>query len=305
MAGEPGAGLSGAGLSRAGLSGADLSGPGPGGAGRAGAGPREKHTEADLLADLRALGVRPGGVLLVQSSLRSVGPVVGGADTVVRALRRALGSTGTLVVYTATPENSLSSPLHRTATAGLGPAELADYRDRMPAFDRLRTPSSPTMGRIAETVRTTPGALRSSHPQTSFAALGPDAAWITGPHPLESHLGDGSPLDRLYQADAQSLLVGIPDWLCTPYHLADSRVPAPPMRGYDCVVLDDAGERAWIHFDGVDLSDHHFPRLGASVRRTVPFAEGLFGHAGSWLLPIVPAVDAALACLTAGPTPYS
>lgn len=280
MAGEPGAGLSGAVL-------------------------REKHTEADLLEDLRRLGVRPGGVLLVQSSLRSVGPVVGGVDTVVRALRRALGSEGTLVVYTATPENSLSSPLHRAATAGMDPEELARYKARMPAFDPLLTPSSPTMGRIAETVRTTPGALRSSHPQTSFAALGPKAEWITGSHPLESHLGDDSPLGRLYQADAQSLLVGIPDWLCTPYHLADCRAPRPPRRRYDCVLLEEAGERSWAHFDGVDLSDHHFPDLGAAVRRTVPFAEGLFGHAGSYLLPIVSAVDAALTCLTADPRPYS
>jgi aminoglycoside 3-N-acetyltransferase len=71
------------------------------------------------------------------------------------------------------------------------------------------------------------------------------------------------------------------------------------------VLLDEAGERSWAHFDGVDLSDHHFPDLGAAVRRTVPFAEGLFGHAGSYLLPIVSAVDAALTCLTADPRPYS
>ena len=250
-------------------------------------------TEDDLLADLVRSGVRRGGVLLVQSSLRGVGRVDGGAATVVRALRRALGPAGTLVAYTATPENSLSSRLHREATAGLGPGQVERHRAAMPAFDPLCTPCSPTMGRLAEAVRTTAGAVRSAHPQTSFAAVGPEAAWITADHRLESHLGEDSPLARLYKLNASALLVGIPDWLLTPYHLADCRVPDPPQRRYTCVVRGEDGERRWIDFDGVDLDDRHFPEMGAAVRRQVRFQEGGLGRAVAFLAPIVPAVDAA------------
>ncbi len=259
---------------------------------------RDKYDEEDLVADLRRLGVEPSGVLLVQSSLRSVGPVVGGAETVVRALRRVLGPDGTLVAYTATPENSVSSPLYRAATAGLDPAGVERFRGRMPAFDPLETPCSPTMGRLAETVRTTPGALRSSHPQTSFAALGPEAARIVGSHPLESHLDDASPLGRLYEANATALLVGIPGSLCTPYHLADCRVPDPPRRRYECVVRGADGGRRWVSFQGVDLNDRHFPELGAAVRERVVFGEGRLGDARCCLVPVVPAVDAATSWLT-------
>ncbi|MBN1371221.1 MAG: AAC(3) family N-acetyltransferase [Anaerolineaceae bacterium] len=54
-------------------------------------------TAAQLVSDLLALGVRPGGVLLVHSSLRSLGPVDGGAEAVVKGLLEALGARGTLL----------------------------------------------------------------------------------------------------------------------------------------------------------------------------------------------------------------
>jgi len=245
--------------------------------------------------------VRAGDTLFVQSSLRGVGPVRGGAAAVVRALRRALGPGGTLVAFTATPENSDTSRLYLNATAGLDPAGLARHRAAMPGFDPLTTPCSPTVGRLAEEIRTTPGALRSSHPQTSFAALGPAAEKIVWSHPLNSHLGEESPLGRLYEQGASALLIGVPDWLCTGYHLAEYRAPWRSTRGYNCVVADGSGGdrpgagRAgrWVHFDDLDLDDRHFPELGAAVRREVAFGTGRIGDADSFLVPLAEAVDAA------------
>jgi aminoglycoside 3-N-acetyltransferase len=43
----------------------------------------------------------------------------------------------------------------------------------MSAFDKHITPSG--MGAIAEALRITVGAVRSDHPQSSFAAIGPEA----------------------------------------------------------------------------------------------------------------------------------
>ena len=59
-----------------------------------GDGPRQ------LAADLAALGVSPGSVFIVHSSLSSLGYVTGGAHTVVLALLDVLGPEGTLVVPT-------------------------------------------------------------------------------------------------------------------------------------------------------------------------------------------------------------
>src|SRR5215216_7553101 len=63
-------------------------------------------TRDGLAADLGRLGVRPGSVLLVHSSLSSLGWVCGGAQAVVEALLDALGPDGTLVVPTHTGGNS-------------------------------------------------------------------------------------------------------------------------------------------------------------------------------------------------------
>jgi aminoglycoside 3-N-acetyltransferase len=237
--------------------------------------------------------VRPGGLLFVQSSLRALGPVAGGAAAVVGALLHALGPDGTLVAFAATPENSVTSREYRAATAGMGPAELERHRAAMPGFDPVRTPCSPTVGRLSEQIRTTPGALRSAHPQTSFTALGPKADKVVSSHPLSCHLGPDSPVGRLCELDAQALLLGIPDWLCTAYHLAEYRVPWRETRGYSCVITDERGESRWHSFEDLDLDDRHFPELGAAVRRAVPFRAGRVGSAEAFLLPLPAAVDAA------------
>jgi aminoglycoside 3-N-acetyltransferase len=56
-------------------------------------------TRSDLARDLRGLGVRPGGVLMVHTRMSAIGWVVGGAQTVVTALLDVLGPAGTLMAY--------------------------------------------------------------------------------------------------------------------------------------------------------------------------------------------------------------
>ena len=67
---------------------------------------KEVGTER-LMAELGALGVRPGGVLLVHTSFRRVRPVEGGPLGLIRALRGALGPDGTLVMPTMTDGESV------------------------------------------------------------------------------------------------------------------------------------------------------------------------------------------------------
>lgn len=256
------------------------------------------YTSAQLTDQLRELGIRGGETLLVQSGLRAVGPVQGGAEAVVAALRAALGPAGTLVAYTATPENSLTSSLHRAATAGLDPAGLRVFRATMGPFDPQRSPASPTMGRLAEQIRTTEGAVRSAHPQTSFTALGREAYRLMERHELSSHLGDESPLLRLYRASAWVLLIGVPWSVCTAFHLAEYWQPELVLQRYGCVVRDEWGRRQWVHFDGLRFSTDHFEALGRSlVADGTVSAGGRLGSASCRLLPIRTAVDRADAWL--------
>ena len=50
-----------------------------------------------LFRDLRTLGVRTGDLLNVKASLRAIGPIEGGAATLIEALLEAVGSEGTIV----------------------------------------------------------------------------------------------------------------------------------------------------------------------------------------------------------------
>jgi aminoglycoside 3-N-acetyltransferase len=74
-------------------------------------------------------------------------------------------------------------------------------------FDPSRMPSR-WMGVLAEAVRTWPGAVRSDHPQASFAALGKHAAAIAEGHRLDDALGEQSPLGAVYRLHGKVLLLG-------------------------------------------------------------------------------------------------
>lgn len=254
-------------------------------------------TKRQLTDRLVEFGVRPGEVLLVQASLRALGPVAGGGDTVVAALLEVLGPRGTLVAYTSTPENSSTSRLVTTMMRGWTPEQVSAWRAAMPPFDPDGTPASPTVGRLSELVRTHPGALRSSHPQSSFAAVGARAKEITELHELTCHLGERSPLGRLYEIGARVLTIGVPMAKFTAFHLADLRVPDGRVRHYGCVVRDGEGSR-WIHFDGPHLDDLHFQELGDEVLRVATgVVEARIGGADCRLIPMREAVDLAVPVL--------
>ncbi|WP_328908879.1 AAC(3) family N-acetyltransferase [Streptomyces sp. NBC_00234] len=245
-----------------------------------------------LAVQLSELGVRRGGVLLVHASMRSVGAVDGGVRTMVDALRLAVGPEGTLVVPAITPENSDTSPAYRRSVHGLTDEAREAVRAAMPPFDRATTPA-PSVGRLAEAVRLTPGAERSGHPQTSFAALGPAARTLTAGHSPDCHYGEASPLARLYACDARILLLGTGFDTCTAFHLAEYRVTRPPRRRYRCVVTAQ-GLRRWWEYEDVDLDDSDFAALGRDFERsdtTGAVRAGPVGAAHSRLVRLTAAVD--------------
>jgi aminoglycoside 3-N-acetyltransferase len=162
-----------------------------------------------LVSQLRALGVREGGVLLVHTSFRAVGPVAGGPLALVEALRRAIGPAGTLVMP--------------TMTDGTGP------------FDPRATPTH-GMGITAELFWRRPGVLRSGHPGGSFAAEGPLAAAICAPQPLSPPHGPDSPVGRIHALGGQVLLLGVGHSESTTLHLAEALAGVPYSVSHPCVV---------------------------------------------------------------------
>lgn len=167
-------------------------------------------THARVVRQLLDLGVQPGGVLLAHTSFSNTGPVDGGPEGLIAALREAVGPRGTLVM----------------------PSMSSD--DESP-FDPARTPC-PGMGVAADTFWRLDGVVRSDSPH-AFAAAGPLAAAITAPHPIDPPHGSDSPVGRARDRDAQVLLLGVGHDANTTIHLAENEAGVRYRRAVHVTVL--------------------------------------------------------------------
>ena len=156
-------------------------------------------TREDIVAGIRSLGVQPGSLMLVHSSLSSFGRVEGGAATVAQALLDSVAPNGTVIVPTF---NYGSLPFDPATTQSLTGA-ISD------AFWRL------------------PGAVRSRHPTHAFAAVGPLAQEMMADHHNMDPLGHTSPLGRLARRDGWVLLIGCDHRANSLIHTAEESMKVP------------------------------------------------------------------------------
>ncbi len=154
-----------------------------------------------LTSQLASLGIERGDHLLVHSSLSSIGWVKGGADTVVGALLQSVGDAGTVLFPTLT-------------------GAVTDSPETPPHFDARMSPC--WTGKIPETARLRPGAVRSLHPTHSVVAFGRYASWFTSGHELvRTPCGYGSPYDKLASVGGKIVLIGVTQQCNTSYHHAE------------------------------------------------------------------------------------
>lgn len=165
-------------------------------------------TWQDVKRAAEELGIKEGDTLLVHSSFKSLGETENGADTVIRGLQAALGESGTLIFPTLCQNDWLNV-----------------YKNWHPD-----APSD--VGYLSNYFRKLPEALRSDQATHSVAAIGPQAAYITGTHGKtglrrgiygDTPFAADSPWDKMYELNTKTLFIGC--WLraCTFRHLAEYR----------------------------------------------------------------------------------
>jgi aminoglycoside N3'-acetyltransferase/RimJ/RimL family protein N-acetyltransferase len=207
---------------------------------------------AVLVGQLRALGVEPGGVLIAHTAFSKVGPVEGGPGGLIDALREALGPDGTLVM-----------------------PSMCDDDDQ--PFDP-KTSACRSLGVVADTFWRLPGVRRSDSPH-AFAAIGPRAAQITAPHPVDVPHGPDSPPGRVHALDGQVLLLGVGHDADTTIHLAELLAGVRYRRRAHATIFRD-GRPTRVEYGENDsccarfaLADEWLDAGGRQRRATVGHAE--------------------------------
>jgi aminoglycoside 3-N-acetyltransferase len=250
----------------------------------------EPQTRANLASDLRNLGIESGMILIVHSSLSSLGWVTGGAVAVIQALIDVVTDEGTLVMPAQTGNYSDPASWRNPPV----PAEWCEViYQAMPAFDPAITPSY-KMGAIAETFRKWPGTIRSNHPMASFSAWGYHAQEIVVNHELDNSLGEGSPLARMYELGASILLLGVGYNRNTSFHLAEYRISGAQEVRLGSPIYEN-GQRVWKWYRDIDLDETIFPTIGSELEQTGQVKIGHVGLAVARLFPQGSAIDFATA----------
>ncbi len=132
------------------------------------------HTKESLINDLKNMGLTGEEAIMVHSSMKSIGAVDGGADTVVDAFMEFF------------KEGLFMTPTHTWAQMG------AEYD----TFDPATEPAC--VGIIPNVFRQREGVVRSLHPTHSIAAYGKDAEeYIKGEENATSPCPPGGCWDRL------------------------------------------------------------------------------------------------------------
>lgn len=163
-------------------------------------------SKTEIIAGLRRLGIAQGCLLEVHASLRSLGQVDGGAETVIEALLETVGEQGAIVMpgYPVGPGMAANPQERRRGIT---------WKVRVLSFDDHTTPTG--MGVIADRFRDRSDVVRNTDSFFSYSAWGKDAALLA------------QSLKHLVNRGGQVLLLGVQMDRCSCLHLAEERVTLP------------------------------------------------------------------------------
>ena len=176
----------------------------------------------ELITRLGRIGVRPGSTLMVHSSWLAHNGFRGKPADLVRALKKAVGEEG-LLVMTSMPYHNMSS---------------SQWLARGKPMNVLRSPSM--MGLVSEVFRRSENVRRSLSPTHPLLAWGADAeAFVAGHEATDRPFGAASPFARLLERDALILGFDAPFSSFTYTHFVEDQLEATlPCALYEPIALE-------------------------------------------------------------------
>lgn len=228
------------------------------------------YTKQDLFEQLKKLNIDPNGTLMVHISYKAIGDVEGRGDTVLDALTEYMKS-GLLVL-----------PSHTWSNVGVN----------NPVMDVLYTPTC--IGVLTEMFRKRSRAYRSLHPTHSVAAIGKSAEeFVSGEEHIETPCGKGGVYYKLWQQNAQILLIGVNFMRNTYIHGVeewDGAEGSISPDKTDMYVINQQGNRLYTpqYRHCAPLSSQTFTKLEPAALQEGVLTMGRFGDATTRLMRAVP-----------------
>ncbi len=222
------------------------------------------HRKEDLLRDITSLGIHPEGTILIHSSMKAIGPVEDGADTVLDAWMEYM------------KDGLLIFPTHTWNKIG----------KETNVFDSRIQPSC--VGILSELFRQRPGVVRSLHPTHSVAAYGEDAeTYVSGEEKMDSPLPRAGCWGKLLDRDADILFLGctlrsntfihgVEEWNQVPDRVSTWTTPM--------TLIGRDGEKYHVdmhrhHCEARDDVSENYGKLEEPFRRLGAIRYGKFGDA--------------------------
>ncbi len=242
-------------------------------------------TRARLREDLTKLGLGQGDIVFFHSSLRSLGWVEGGAETVIDAFLEVVGPAGLVIAPTLT-------------------FSFVGHHDDETGFDPKQTPSR--VGAITDHLWRRPGAHRSAHPTHSLAAIGRRAAELVIGHEKTSTFGKDGPYRRYVDWGAKILFLGVDHRRNTTLHAIEDWLDLPYLQVEQAVVRGEDGKRKVIKVTKSPSGHRDFYQPNSKVERLLEASgivrRGRVGEATAFWMPSQEMVDLVVKGLYQEPT---
>lgn len=240
-------------------------------------GQRIKRAAIDQLLledELRKVGIKQGDVVIVHSSLKSVGNVTGGAETVIKAFQKVLTEKGTLVLPTFT-------------------FSLIQWAKE--PFNKNTTPSR--VGIITEIFRQMDGVSRNNHPTHSIAAWGALKDELIQTDLTAPPCGIGSVFEKLFNLNAKILMLGTRQDTNTMLHFCEKKaglkyinIPFSTDREHEIALMKDGEAIKEVIISEVPGCSRGFNKSEKYLRKAGIIKDVWIGEARSQLLEAKPLV---------------